>query len=545
MRKLTRLMAILLSVAATFGIVACGGTEEKSNVTYLYVGSYGGGFGEEWLKQLERGFEEKYKDYPFEDGKVGVDVQPITNKATMSGMQLISSLKSEQRETVFFTIDALYYDFIKEGLLYDITDAVSEKLNEYGEDKSILDKLSDDVKDYFRVNDKYYAIPFCDIFTGLVYDVDLFEEAALYFAKDGGFVKDGKDKTQRSYGPDGKTGVIDGIDYSVDDGLPATFEQFYALCNRIVAKNYLPFVWTGEYLNYMNSFLFSVVSDVLGKDEMQLNFTANGASDDLAGYEKGYGINEENAYLLAKQNGKKDALDFAEKIVRNNTWYDASKCFSGSFSHTQAQEYFLGAKYEQSLGKRAAMLVEGNYWQNEASSAFDELVSAYGEGASKANRRFATMPTPKISESALGKRTITTGGNSVCFMNGKCPENKVKVSKMFIQYAHTEAKLREFTEITDIPRPYDYEIGESFGKLSYFGKDLWQLRSSSDIIPDYRTAEAMKRNPSSFTISTFWSATGTTNNPFTQFNGNKSYTAQQYFDAMYTFNETMWKGLKK
>lgn len=543
MRKLTRILTILLSAITLFNVAACGGNEEKSDVTYLYVGSYGGGFGEEWLKQLEKGFEEKYKDYSFEDGKVGVDVIPITNKATMSGTQLISSLKSEQRETVFFTIDALYYDYIKEGLLYDITDAVSSPLSDYGESRSILDKMDDNAKNYFSVDGKYYAIPFCDTFTGLIYDVDLFEEAKLYFAKDGSFVKDGTDKSQRSLGPDGKTGVIDGVDYSVDDGLPATFEQFYKLCNQIVSRNYLPLVWTGEYLNYMNSFLVSVVADVEGVEGMSLNFSSNGIAKNLVGYDGDVAITEESGYLLAKQSGKKSALEFAKKIVDSTTWYDSSKSFSGSFSHIQAQEYFIGGKYDSSLGKRAAMLVEGNYWQNEASSAFEELSSAYGEEASRENRRFATMPTPKVSESQLGARTITTVGNSVCFMNGKTPESKVKVSKMFIQYAHSDEKLKEFTEITDIPRPYDYDMGESYEKLTFFGKDLWNLRKTANIISDYRTAGIMQRNPASFTLSTFWNATGTTNNPFSQFNSNKNYSAESYFSAMSTYNETMWKSL--
>lgn len=539
MRKLTRLLAMIFSVMLLCSMTSCGQGGQNTSVTYLYVGNYGGGYGDEFLKKLKEGFEEKYKNYSFEEGKTGVVVTPITNKATMSGGQLVSSLKSQQRETVFFTIDALYYDYIRDGLLYDITDAISEPLSEFGEEKSILDKMDDDAKEYLSVDGKYYAIPFCNTFTGLVYDVDLFEEKGYYFTSTDSttsFVMNGKDKTQRSAGPDGVSGTS-------DDGLPATFEQFYALCNRIVAKNDLPFVWTGEYLNYADAFLFSVVSDILGKDEMKLNFSFSGSSETLTGESGAYTITEQNAYMLAKQSGKKDALDFARTIINNTTWYDATRSFSGSFSHTQAQEYFIGSKFDNSLGKRAAMLIEGSYWQNEAAGAFEELVSAYGNDASVENRRFATMPVPKESESELGKRTITTMGNTFCFMNGKCPDNLVEVSKKFIQYAHTDAKLKEFTEITNLPRQYDYDLGDSYDKLTYFGKDLWNLKQSADIISDYRTASIAQRNPASFTISTFWANRSGSDWVFSQFNKNKSYTAEEYVSDMYNYNERLWKTL--
>lgn len=544
MKKIKKNLAILLSVISIFGIVGCGGVEgsdvkENAGITYLYVGNYGGGFGEDWLKNIGKAFEEKYKDYSFEEGKTGVKVQPVTNKNTMSGNALISTMKTQQRETVFFTIDALYNDFIKENLLYDITDIVSATLPD--ENKSIKDKMTKEAIDYFTVDNKIYAIPFCDIFTGIIYDVDLFEEKGFYFKEDGNFVEkeNGANKSLRSKGPDGKTGVIDGVDHSVDDGLPATFEQFYQLCNEIVKKGCIPFIWTGEYLNYLNQFLYSVAADILGKDEMMLNFTANGISNNIEG-ETNYTIDETNAQMLAKQTGKKQALEFAKNIVDNSNWYIGSKCFSGAFSHTQAQEYFVGAKYDGAIGKPAAMLIEGNYWQNEASSAFEEIAE-FDESAAKSNRRYATMPIPKVASLDLGDRTIATYGNSLCFMSANCSEDKVKVSKMFIQFAHTDAQLKVFTELTDIARPYDYDIGTSYDKLTYFGKDLWNLRSSANIVADYRTSTKMKRNPSSFTINTFWGATGTSNNPFEQFYGDKSYTVDQYFNAMYTYNNNLWK----
>jgi ABC-type glycerol-3-phosphate transport system substrate-binding protein len=41
----------------------------------------------------------------------------------------------------------------------DITDILTESLNDYQEEKTIEDKLSDEQKDYYMVDGKYYAVP--------------------------------------------------------------------------------------------------------------------------------------------------------------------------------------------------------------------------------------------------------------------------------------------------------------------------------------------------------------------------------------------------
>ena len=40
--------------------------------TQLYVGTYDGAYGDEWLYAVKTRFEEKYKDVSFESGKTGV-----------------------------------------------------------------------------------------------------------------------------------------------------------------------------------------------------------------------------------------------------------------------------------------------------------------------------------------------------------------------------------------------------------------------------------------------------------------------------------------
>lgn len=98
----------------------------------------------------------------------------------------------------------------------------------------------------------YYAIPHYSAYTGIIYDIDLFDENLYYFAKtptgsalEELFVAD--NTVARSAGPDG----VEGTD---DDGLPATYDEFFKLCEYIKQGAATPLVWTGaNYKDYLNS----------------------------------------------------------------------------------------------------------------------------------------------------------------------------------------------------------------------------------------------------------------------------------------------------
>ena len=88
-------LAIALSSVLTLSMLtACGGGGGNSsggangsgdssssaftppaNASVLNIAIFKGGLGSEWATKLESGFEQKYANYSFEEGKMGVDVQ--------------------------------------------------------------------------------------------------------------------------------------------------------------------------------------------------------------------------------------------------------------------------------------------------------------------------------------------------------------------------------------------------------------------------------------------------------------------------------------
>ena len=299
-----KLMALILTAAMALSIAACGAkvTEEAdASKTTLYVGNYAGGVGSEWLESAMAKFEEKYADVSFEEGKKGVQlILGENNKTTMAGQQL-EQLISASKTEIFFTEDVSYHAWVNKGLLHDITGITEEKLTEYGEDKSIAEKMYPELAEGLKVNGKYYALPFWESFYGLVYNATLFDENSWYISEDGQFTNaSGK----LGAGPDGKKGTY-------DDGMPATYEEFFAMMDEMVKDNVTPIQWGSR--EYITWFFGSLFADYEGFDDLMLNYTFDGETDlvkyDTLDTEKltykteKVAITQKNGYELARQEG--------------------------------------------------------------------------------------------------------------------------------------------------------------------------------------------------------------------------------------------------
>ena len=233
-RAISALFAGVLTVG-TLGLAACGGGNGgggngggNNNADTIYVKMYNGGFGTAWLSKAG----EEYT------AKTGTKISIKTFKSESMGPQ---NVKTDSAE-LFFLQDSHYYNFVEAGVLADISEAVTGA-NPYETGKTIEDKLSEDQKSFLTVKDgKYYALPHYVGNWGIVYDMQLFDDSNYYFAEGqdkndewqdvddrairAKFVKAKTDK--KANGPDGVYGTD-------DDGLPATYDEFFKLC-KVFAK---------------------------------------------------------------------------------------------------------------------------------------------------------------------------------------------------------------------------------------------------------------------------------------------------------------------
>lgn len=252
-----------------------GQTEDIDQLrTQLYVRNFEGGFGSDWLRAAKARFEEAFKNKSYEEWKQGVQII-IAPPAKTDGISLRPNLNNTVNK-VFFNESVYYYDYIRDGLLLDITDAITTPLTEFGETRSIADKMSEEQRGYYLTqNGKYYGISHYAGYNGIVYDMDLFDKYSLYFADSEISELIVNETDERSAGPDGIFGTS-------DDGLPATFDEFFVLCDKMLELSIKPITWPGQYYNtYIEKVINALYVDDVGLEQSMLNYTFRGRAKNL------------------------------------------------------------------------------------------------------------------------------------------------------------------------------------------------------------------------------------------------------------------------
>jgi hypothetical protein len=521
----------------------------NEDATQLFVGNLLGGYGEGWLRSAKAKFEKEFEDYSFEPNKKGVQVIIDSHRHTYKGDVLASKITGLKQE-VFFTESVQYYEFVNQNRLADISDIVKEELTNYGESRSIEDKLSTQQKDFLTAKDgKYYALPFYEAYSGINYDIDLFVEKRFYFSAqnnngNNGFIMSNDEK--KSNGPDGISGTY-------DDGLPATYDEFLKLLDYMANKGVTPLIWTGQYQEYVNKFAAALAVDADGFDNSYMSYSFDGSlstivdSIDAKGvvsYKPKTNINLDNGYLTFQTSGRYYALKLIDSIVKNSKFY-SNNAFNNSISHIGAQETFLYSKYFSN--SPIAMLIEGSYWENEATGIFNDMMSqGLGDEASKYNRNFGFMPYPKPTSSQVGEPiTLLDFNYSMAFINGNVNETKLAVAKAFLQFIHTDKLLADFTIQTNTPKPYDYSItDDQKGQLSTYGKSLIYLHENGQVLYPYHYNRVYVQDPGNLnTTQTFQgSINGTPYNlPSLALKENRDVDATNYFWSIANkYNKKWW-----
>lgn len=533
MNKMTKKLAVVLAMGmlgATLGI-SCGrkGTagEEDKTKTQLYVNNFDGGFGTEWLEDAARAFEQKFAETSFEEGKKGVQVWVKTGKYT--GPNLLTQVKYST-DHVFLTESIDYYNYISQSAMLDISDVVTTSLSTVGgEDKTIESKLEDTQKSFLKTNGKYYAVPHFFATTGIIYDVDLFNAKLLFMDQEGGFTKKNTDSGLSLGG--------DGVANTVDDGLPATYADFFALCEEMKLRGIPnPIIWSGQHQWYSTYSLYALAMETNGSSNTELMYTLNGTTNRfVTGFDENdkpvigtKEITNDNAYDAYGQVGFYHALDFMKTVVSNKYYHNNS--FNGSKSHTETHQQFLLSNRDPQL-QPIGMMLEGNWWENEAIPTFNSMDGAY-PNAGKMDRKFGFMPLPKATSEYVGENhTMLETNLAYMFIKATIDENMKDCAKKFVMFLNTDANLQKFSETTNTPRALKYDLTpENKAKMTYFGVSMFDYKNSAttDIVYQCSSNPYYYNNASVFSLMTAFAHTDIAN-PSKVFFDNSALTTKQFF----------------
>ncbi len=566
-------LSALLGVLAALSAVACSGTGGggsyteaiDKNRTQLYVYNYDGGFGSEWLNKIKQRYEALHADEEYEPGtgKRGIQIMVNNTKNAVTS----ETIKSGQDE-VYFIENMYYYSLRYDGAIKDITDAVSAE-NKYEPGKTIEEKLTDEQQAFYGIEGvradgkaQYLGIPHYFGSYGLVYNKTLFDKKGYYFLNDYDEDAPLEDKFdfygtgQRSPGPDGTPGTD-------DDGLPATYQEFYWLLEYIARVNLQTALsWTGQYYTqYLGFLLNALVADYEGLAQMMLNYTFNGVATDLGTIVGGeftedladLPIRENNGWELKRQAGVYYALDLIETLVDTPMYHNGTNAFADAYSHLNNQQDFLMSGVD-GITTPVAMILDGMWWQSEASQVFSSMADHYGDEYSMENRDLRWMPLPKANKEKVAEaaekikkgengHTIADSLYSLCCVSSGIEDWKLPIAIDFIQFCNTDESLIEFTTTTNAMKALTYKVDDTvLQQLSPYGRSLVEYIQSADIVYPYSQAELYINNSSMFRADEYYRATVS--------GVNKTYPAQafhvdgisaeDYFTGLATYYKNTW-----
>ncbi len=529
-------------VACSFslvGLTSCGGKttphSTQDGKAIIYIGTYNGGVGYEWITNICNKFNEQFADYTDsqlqEKGLKGVEFKVDPNERHY-GQNLESGLDAD----IYFTEMVDYAYYAKKGLFLDVSDVVTSSLADCGDTGTIEDKLDDSFKNFLKcIDGKYYGLPFYEGFYNLMYDVDLFDKEQLFFDEEG-IIGETSDSNNLSKGPDNVAGTW-------DDGLPRTYDEFDVLMDNL-SGSYTPIVLTGGTTSYANRYIQNHFVNYEGKEQALLNYTFNGVANNLGTVSKnGKDVEVKKddtpttisqysqGAVLQKQLGKYYALDFLKNHMMDGNLRTAS-------NHKEAQRDFISTKYGNNSKEYAyGLIVEGSWWENEAATY---LKADEAKGGGKANRRFGIMPIPKVSEDQLGeKQTMISLNSSFCFVakNTAYPELSKKVFKFF----HTNKALSSFTTSTSTTRAFKYTIEDSDkANCSYFAHQLISMKETCDIVYPYSSDIHVLNKKSSFSMDNYpWAIAYSRISPFDEFKTGREDPVT-YFQKIYNYANQWW-----
>ena len=552
---LSMALAVLMTMGTAGALTACGGNGGGGSggsdlpKTQLYVRNYQGGFGNKWLYNGKDKLEAKYKDVELEPNKKGVEVKITDIKETPQA----ENIKNDDYE-VYFVEKVQYLYLEKQGVLEDLTDIVTSVSSYDG--KKIEEKLTKEQRDFYGIDKngtkRYYALPHYFAPLGIVYDIDLFEDRGYYFAKGYENEKTLEDKfvadkdSPRSAGPDG-------IPSNDDDGLPATYEDFWNLCEYIVKDGYTPLNWGGVEASkyYVTALMFQLVANYQGAEEFMRNFTMDGELSEVVKLDGNGNVvmgangvpetekvtldpSQNNGYETFRTLALYYGLDFVKTLMNKSAVYAIeNNVKSQSYDAFQAQKDYVASRFSKNI-KRQAMLIEGSWWDSEASSYFEKNEPL---GGGKKDCRYGWLPLPNATKEQVGKnkKTLVNNINSLCFVKKGLNDVKKQLALDFVQLMNSDESLVDFTVQTNAFKDLTYDLSSAqVSGLSPFGQNMYKDWKNFDKINPNNSNEQFYNTVYNVDITRRFAISTMDIFPAVKF-ASSNMTTKEYFAKVYDY----------
>jgi hypothetical protein len=485
-----------LALGATFAGVALVGckptvkTRPSTKAKQINVSMYEGGYGTDWIKTLAKEFNETtLKETEYE-----IVVIPEKRLADSIITECSGSNPTNQ---LFINAGNELKKGIELGYFTDLSDILTSEVDGEG-NGTIQEKIAywDVWSDlYSKSGTGLFALPYSVGFHGFVIDHKEFidqewynfatatadgaalEEQGITYAEEGGKLKFVSATGTVNYkagdliltkGKDGKFGTY-------DDGQPTTLAEFDDLVNRI-GENV--FIWGGGVAEYLNAIFDAIFAQYEGMEDYDVYYNYDSKGREIEFFD---GTKEvvtlETGYKTRKMEGVKVAYEFFEKYFDymnpDNAHLVHPTAKNTSASQFDGQNKYLLGYQNTSKNPQSAMLVEGTWWENEATAMFNELDS---RNRGKGDREYRYLLLPDFEGQANDKTCFSvTATGSICMSKDK-DKTREAYTKDFIRYILRDESLRFITRTTGDIVGYHYEMTEADKSLmTPFQKNCWEL----------------------------------------------------------------------
>lgn len=511
-----------VAAATLVSMASCGGTvinSERKDRTTINVQVFQGGTGADWMKGLAENWNSK-------NDKYAINVVP----KDISSSSVITDVGTgvPGADAYFVTtpcFQTAYYG--NNDYFEDLTDILNTTPD--GETRTIGDKMINK-ENWLKMASKNgqgcYLLPYADSMLGFVFNYDTFaKQGWLLSAEDSDEVKsaltaqgitysegkyNGKNAlvfesstTETNYekgdvimraGRDGKYGTY-------DDGQPISFAEWTTMIEDICADGYSPFSITGKFLTYITPVVYALMAQYGGINDYNTYFSFDSGNAEIKLHDgTTSAINVDNGNKVFGAESLYKAIEFVNTYFNDTKYVHASSY--DETSQYDAQDKYLMSEADLLKGqKKIAMLVEGTWWEREASSRFATIAARPGKEDFKyGTRDYRFMLFPDLIGQAETEKSDIATLDSGSFVIAKSSDReKVAALKDFIVYTLSDEGLRHYTVQTGCVRPFEYSLTETDkAEMTVFAKNNFALYHDTENVRVLRAFVDKYASPMTF-----------------------------------------------
>ena len=414
----------LLSLGA---LVGCGGSGDDKNT--LKIIALNAGYGDSWIKELETKFEASHEG-------INVEVEAIYNASQLIQSHLESS---KNPDDLYISVGAEWKTYAAQGYFANL----DELLNEEVDGTTVKNKVADEYEGslYFTKSngEKHcYRLPWTSGIGGIYYNKVMLKEH-------------GWDTWLKETYTTNTTGV------------PETFEQLKALCDKIVDSKIgvagdrktavKPFAYTGANTDYFDYTIFDWWAQIVGKDAIK----------EFLKYENA------DVYDVAKNDTYKalqTATSYWEELFIEHD-EEGKPLGESKYVVADSESKTAEAAQKEFLNGYAAMIFNGDWLYNE--------IVNYGVTADKFELGWMKTPTIPEANPAYANTSYVIGEDQ--YIAIPATSNNKELAKEFIKLMISDEGCITFTKNANGFLAYDCDYSNSGITNSYIN-DAINIRNS-------------------------------------------------------------------